>query len=76
MQAAGSRRIIWAELQGGEMSKREDQRIAALAKKNAEKVVTPKKDRAAQFDSTLSQKPTEEEAETKRLFKDMKRREF
>jgi hypothetical protein len=58
------------------MSKREDQRLAALAKKNAEKVVTPKRDRAAQFDSTLRQKPQEEEAETKQLFKDMKRREF
>jgi hypothetical protein len=76
MPAGGSRLSIWAELSGGEMSKREDQRIAALAKKNAEKVVPPKRDRAAQFDSTLSQKPTEEEAETKRLFKDMKRREF
>jgi hypothetical protein len=58
------------------MSKREDQRLAALAKKNAEKVVPPKRDRAAQFDSTLRQKPPEEEAETTRLFKDMKRREF
>ena len=58
------------------MSKREDQRIAALAKKNAEKVVPPKRDRAVQFDSTLRQKPEEEETETKRLFKDMKRREF
>lgn len=58
------------------MSKREDQRLAALAKKNAEKVVPPRRDRAAQFDSTLRQKPEEEEAETKRLFKDMKRREF
>jgi hypothetical protein len=58
------------------MSKREDQRIAALAKKNAEKVVPPKADRAAQFDSTLRQKSAEEDAETKRLFKDMKRREF
>lgn len=58
------------------MSKREDQRIAALAKKNAEKVVPPKRDRAAQFDPTLRQKPDEEEVETARLFKDMKRREF
>ncbi|MBA3445217.1 MAG: hypothetical protein H0T58_10265 [Gemmatimonadales bacterium] len=58
------------------MSKREDQRIAALAKKNAEKVIPPRRDRAAQFDSTLRQKPEDEEAETKRLFKDMKRREF
>ena len=58
------------------MSKREDARIAALAKKNAEKVVPPKKDRAARFDSTLRQRPDEEEPETRRLFKEMKRREF
>jgi hypothetical protein len=58
------------------MSKREDQRLAALAKKNAEKVVPSRRDRASQFDSTLRQKPEDEEAETKRLFKDMKRREF
>jgi hypothetical protein len=58
------------------MSKREDARLAALAKKNAEKVVPPKKDRAAQFDSTLRQRPDEEEPETRRLFKEMKRREF
>jgi len=58
------------------MSKREDQRLAALAKKNAEKVVPPKRDRATQFDSTLRQKPQEEEAETRQLFKDKKRREF
>jgi hypothetical protein len=58
------------------MSKREDQRLAKLAKKNAEKVVPPKRDRASQFDPTLRQKPAEDEVETERLFKDMKRREF
>jgi hypothetical protein len=59
------------------MSKREDQRLAALAKKNAEKAARPKRDRASQFDPTLRQKPAEEdEVETERLFKDMKRREF
>jgi hypothetical protein len=58
------------------MSKREDARIAALAKKNAEKVVPPKRDRAVRFDPTLKQRPVEEEPETERLFKDMKRREF
>jgi hypothetical protein len=58
------------------MSKREDQRIAKLAKKNAEKVVPPKRDRATQFDPTLKQRPQEEEPETERLFKEMKRREF
>ena len=58
------------------MSKREDQRLAALAKKNAEKAARPKRDRASQFDPTLRQKPAEEEVETERLFKDLKRREF
>jgi len=58
------------------MSKRDDARIARLAKKNAEKVVPPKKDRAARFDPTLRQRPDEEEPETERLFKEMKRREF
>jgi allophanate hydrolase subunit 2 len=58
------------------MSKREDQRLAALAKKNAAKVASPKPDRAVQFDSTLRQRAQEEDPETKRLFKDMKKREF
>jgi hypothetical protein len=58
------------------MSKREDARIAALAKKNAEKAVPPKRDRAAKFDPTLRQRLTEDEPETERLFKEMKRREF
>ena len=59
------------------MSKREDQRIAALAKKNAAKVAPPTKgDRAAQYDSTLKLRPDEEDGETRRLFKEMKKREF
>lgn len=58
------------------MSKREEQRIAALAKKNAARVVRPKSERAAQYDSTLRQRAPEEDPETARLFKDMKRREF
>ncbi len=59
------------------MSKRDDQRIAALAKKNAAKVGSPpKQDRASQFDPTLRLRPNDEDIETKRLFKDMKKREF
>jgi hypothetical protein len=58
------------------MSKREDQRLAALAKKNAAKVVPPKGDRSVKFDPTLRQQPEEESAETRRLFKEMKKREF
>ena len=41
------------------MSKRDDARIARLAKKNAEKVVPPKRDRGARFDATLRQRPAE-----------------
>ena len=61
---------------GDLMSKREDQRIAALAKKNAAKLAPPKQDRASQFDPTLGKRASEEDPETKRLFKEMKRREF
>ena len=62
--------------EGGPMSKREDQRLAALAKKNAEKVVQPKGDKSVQFDPTLRQRHGEEDPETRRLFKEMKKREF
>jgi hypothetical protein len=58
------------------MSKREDQRIAALVKKNTAKIANPKVDRSAQYDDTLKRKPAEQDVETKRLFKEMKRREF
>jgi len=58
------------------MTKQDDQRIAALAKKNAAKIKPPTQERAAKFDDTLRQPPEEEDAETKRLFKEMKRREF
>jgi hypothetical protein len=58
------------------MSRQEDKRIAALAKKNAAKIKPPVADQSAQFDPTLRQRPPEQTEDTKRLFKDMKRREF
>ena len=58
------------------MSKREAQRIAALIKKTAAKTPKSRQDRAAQYDDTLKGKPPEQDPETTRLFKDMKRREF
>ena len=58
------------------MSKREDQKLAALIKKHAGKTAPPRKGREAQYDSTLRQRPAEEDGETKRLFQEMKRREF
>ena len=57
------------------MSKRDDARIAKLAKKNAEKVVPPKRDRATQFDPTLRQRPDSEEPETERRTCQEERRE-
>ena len=48
----------------------------AYVMKDLRKVVPPKRDKAAQFDSTLRQRSEEEEPETRRLFKEMKRREF
>lgn len=58
------------------MSKREEQKLAALIKKHAGKTVPPRKDREAQYDSTLRQRPADQDDETKKLFKEMKRREF
>jgi 2-keto-4-pentenoate hydratase len=58
------------------MSKREDQRIAALVKKNAAKVPRPKGDKAVQFDPTLRQRMADVDPETGRLFKEMKKREW
>ena len=58
------------------MTRREDQRIAALAKKNAAKVKPPRQEQAPNFDATLRHRAAEQDPETKRLFKEMKRREF
>jgi len=58
------------------MSRADDKRIANLARKNAAKIKPPKDEQTAKFDPTLRQRPTEQSAETQRLFKEMKRREF
>lgn len=58
------------------MSRADDKRIAALARKNAAKVKPPKDEQTAKFDPTLRQRPSEQSPETQRLFKEMKRREF
>ncbi len=58
------------------MTRRDDQRIAALAKKNAAKIKPPKQEQAEDFDPTLKHRTPDQESETKRLFKEMKRREF
>jgi hypothetical protein len=58
------------------MSKREDQKIAALLRKHAGKVKPPPKDPAAQFDPTLRIRKQPDTPDTEKLFKEMKRREF
>ena len=59
------------------MSKREEQRLAALIRKNTAKAAgNPKTDRSGQYDDTLRRKSAEQDDETKRFFKEMKRREF
>jgi hypothetical protein len=58
------------------MSKADDKRIAALAKKNAAKIKPPRDEQVTRFDPTLRHRRGEQEAETERLFKEMKRREF
>jgi hypothetical protein len=57
------------------MSKREDARLAALARKNAEREVAPRAERHKQYDPTLAIK-AELDGEREHLFKEMKKREF
>jgi hypothetical protein len=58
------------------MSKREEQKLAALIRKHAGKTPPPRKDLDAQYDPTLRKRPADQDQETTRLFKEMKRREF
>ncbi len=58
------------------MTKRDDQKLAALVKKNAARIKPPVQERAAQYDDTLRIAKQDDDSETRRLFKEMKRREF
>jgi hypothetical protein len=59
------------------MTKSDDKKLQALAKKNAAKIAKPSKDNTSNpaYDSTLRIK-RDEEGESKTLFKEMKKREF
>ena len=57
------------------MSKRDDERLAALARKNAEREVKPKGEKAGRYDSTLRRKP-EDDKDLRSFFDEMKKREF
>ncbi len=56
------------------MTKADDQRLAALIKKNAAKEAKPKKQARRQFDDTLRPE-SEEDYDARKFFSDMKRRE-
>ena len=57
------------------MSKMDDRKLLALAKKNAAKSVQKKPKMSPKYDDTLPPAPEDDE-ETKRLFQEMKKREF
>ena len=57
------------------MSKMDDRKLLALARKNAAKSVQKKPKMTPTYDDTLPP-PTDDDAETKRLFQEMKKREF
>ena len=53
----------------------DNRKLAALARKNAAKAVAKKPKINPRYDDTLPPQPEDDE-ETKRLFKEMKKREF
>ena len=60
------------------MCKLVDERLAALARKNAAKEAKPKVEKAVKYDDTLRRKPpeAEDEKELREFFNEMKKREF
>lgn len=56
-------------------SKREEQKLAALVKKNVAKAAQPKAKKRRQYDDTLPAE-TEEDIERRDFFSQMKKREF
>lgn len=57
------------------MTKSDDQKLAALARKNAAKAAKPKPEPRRRFDDTLPP-DREDDTESQRLFSEMKKREF
>ncbi len=57
------------------MSKREEERLAKLAQKNAAKEIKPRDERAKKYDDTLRRQPDEDQ-ELREFFTDMRKREF
>ena len=57
------------------MSKSDDQKMAALVKKNAAKAAKAKAKTRGQYDDTISQE-TDDDTELRNFFFEMKKREF
>lgn len=57
------------------MSKSDEQKMAALVRKNAAKVAAAKRMRERQHDRTLSE-TTEEDIERRNFFEEMRKRDF
>ncbi|MEO8226360.1 MAG: hypothetical protein ABI637_02965 [Gemmatimonadota bacterium] len=57
------------------MNKREADRLAKLAAKNAAKEHKPREEKIKRYDSTLAKKP-DDDLELRGFFTDMKKREF
>ncbi len=57
------------------MSKSDDQKMAALVKKNAAKAAKAKAKKGGRYDDTIPQE-TDEDTELRNFFSEMKKREF
>ncbi len=58
------------------MSKSDEQKLAALVKKNAAKAAAVKRKVKRQYDATLPPDTTDEDLERRDFFSEMKKREF
>ncbi|HYK83547.1 MAG TPA: hypothetical protein VEU55_10430 [Gemmatimonadales bacterium] len=58
------------------MSKSDEQKLAALVRKNAAKAAAAKRKAQRQYDSTLPPDPTDADLERRDFFSDMKKRDF
>ena len=57
-------------------SKSDEQKLAALVRKNAAKAAAAKRKVKRQYDHTLPPETTDEDLERRDFFKEMKKREF
>ncbi len=58
------------------MSKSDDEKLAALVRKNAAKAARAKRKVKRQYDNTLPPETTEEDLDRRDFFSEMKKREF